>query len=129
VGDTVGAVVRARDGRFAAALSTGGTSFTLYGRVGDVPIFGAGLYAGPAGAVACTGDGEVIVKEMLAKRVYDEIASGVAARLAVHRAIADMPAEATIGIIAVDRIAYGVAASERMAFAMASEGPVASDEE
>ena len=48
-GDTVGAVARDRKGRFAASLTTGGTSVTLYGRVGDVPIFGAGLYAGPAG--------------------------------------------------------------------------------
>src|SRR5262249_5596659 len=63
--DTVGAVVRDRDGRFAMALSTGGTSLTLYGRVGDVPIYGAGGYAGPAGAVACTGDGELIVRALL----------------------------------------------------------------
>src|SRR5207302_2003997 len=44
--DTVGVAVRTADGRFAAALSTGGTSITLRGRVGDVPILGAGIYAG-----------------------------------------------------------------------------------
>ena len=56
--ETEDAVARAADGSFAAALSTGGTSITLYGRVGDVPIYGCGCYAGPAGAVACTGFGD-----------------------------------------------------------------------
>jgi L-asparaginase / beta-aspartyl-peptidase len=126
--DTVGAVVRDRDGRFASTLSTGGTALTLYGRVGDVPIFGAGGYAGPAGAVACTGDGEVIVKEMLAKRVYDEMASGVAAKLAVHRAVADFPPDASVGIIAVDRTGYGVAANRPMAFGFAGEEPKTGEE-
>jgi isoaspartyl peptidase/L-asparaginase-like protein (Ntn-hydrolase superfamily) len=60
-GDTVGTVARDSLGRFAATLSTGGTSVTLYGRVGDVPVYGCGLYAGPAGAVACTGEGEEII--------------------------------------------------------------------
>ncbi|MEZ4255429.1 MAG: isoaspartyl peptidase/L-asparaginase [Polyangiales bacterium] len=53
--DTVGCCVRDAHGNFAAALSTGGTSTTLRGRVGDVPILGAGLYASPSAAVACTG--------------------------------------------------------------------------
>ncbi len=47
---TVGAVARDRRGRFAAGTSTGGTAFMLPGRVGDSPIVGAGLYAGPHGA-------------------------------------------------------------------------------
>jgi L-asparaginase / beta-aspartyl-peptidase len=67
--DTVGAVVRTADGRFAVALSTGGTGLTLYGRVGDVPIHGCGAYAGPAGAVACTGFGEEIIRHAMARLV------------------------------------------------------------
>ena len=43
--DTVGCV--AFDGTtFVAALSTGGMAGAHYGRVGDVPIIGSGLYAG-----------------------------------------------------------------------------------
>ena len=38
----------------------------LRGRVGDTPIIGAGLYAGPHGAVAATGDGEEIMRRVLA---------------------------------------------------------------
>ena len=63
--DTVGVAVRAPDGRFAVALSTGGTAVMLRGRVGDVPIYGAGLYAGPHGTAAATGTGERIMETML----------------------------------------------------------------
>jgi isoaspartyl peptidase/L-asparaginase-like protein (Ntn-hydrolase superfamily) len=120
-GDTVGVVVRDRDGHFAATLSTGGTALTLHGRVGDVPIFGAGAFAGPAGAVACTGDGELIVKQGLARKVYEEIAAGVSAKDAVHRAVADFPDEGTVGVIALDRLGYAVAANRSMAFGVASD--------
>ncbi len=118
-GDTVGAVARDRQGNFAAALSTGGTSITLYGRVGDVPIYGAGLFAGPAGAVACTGDGEEIIKRFMAHAVYEQMARGVAAREAVRRAADAFPADFTLGLIAVDRSGWGVAANRSMAWGMA----------
>ncbi|WLE97009.1 MAG: isoaspartyl peptidase/L-asparaginase [Candidatus Electrothrix communis] len=65
--DTVGAV--AFDGTtFAAALSSGGLEKAAIGRVGDVPLPGCGLFSGPAGAVACTGDGEHIALKLLAKK-------------------------------------------------------------
>ncbi|NNF05789.1 MAG: L-asparaginase, partial [Candidatus Eisenbacteria bacterium] len=69
--DTVGAVARDGRGGFAAGLSTGGTSLMLLGRVGDTPIIGAGVFAGPKGAVATTGDGEEIMRRVLAKEAYD----------------------------------------------------------
>jgi L-asparaginase / beta-aspartyl-peptidase len=119
-GDTVGAVARGADGTFAAALSTGGTSVTLYGRVGDVPIHGAGLYAGPAGAVACTGDGEEIVKRFLALRTYERIAAGTPAREAVRLAAAGFPSSGTVGLIAVDAHGWGVAANRSMAWGLAT---------
>ena len=120
-GDTVGTVARDRDGRFAATLSTGGTSVTLYGRVGDVPVFGAGLYAGPAGAVACTGEGEEIIRRAVARAVYERMAGGAAARTAVEEAVAAFPPRFDVGIIAVDRDGWGVAANRRMAFGAAGE--------
>lgn len=120
-GDTVGTVVRDVEGGFAATLSTGGTSVTLYGRVGDVPVYGAGLYAGPAGAVACTGHGEVIIREALARTVYEQIASGVSARAAVHRAASDFPEDSSVGLIAVDRAGWGVAANREMAYGVAKD--------
>ncbi|HEY8378424.1 MAG TPA: isoaspartyl peptidase/L-asparaginase, partial [Nannocystis sp.] len=118
-GDTVGAVARSGDQRFAATLSTGGTSVTLYGRVGDVPIYGAGLFAGPAGAVACTGHGEEIIRQGLARAVYADLAAGVPAEEAVARAAAAFDPRWDVGIIAVDRTGWGAAATQSMAHAHA----------
>ena len=118
-GDTVGTVSRDSQGRFAATLSTGGTSVTLYGRVGDVPVYGCGLYAGPAGAVACTGEGEEIIKRFMAHSIYEKMASGTAARKAVEQAVAAFPERFDLGLIAVDREGWGVAANRPMAYGVA----------
>lgn len=73
--DTVGCV--AFDGKnFAAGLSTGGIHGAVPGRVGDVPLIGCGLYAGPAGAVAATGDGETITMHLTAIRAYQMLERG-----------------------------------------------------
>jgi beta-aspartyl-peptidase (threonine type) len=114
--DTVGAVARADDGTFAAALSTGGTSITLYGRVGDVPIYACGCYAGPAGAVACTGFGEEIIRHAMARSVYDLLESGLDAREAVRISCQRFPEEYSLGLIAVDAGGWGVAANREMAW-------------
>ena len=70
--DTVGAVARI-DGKFAAAVSTGGASPMMRGRVGDVPIPGAGIFCGEKGAVVATGIGEEIAKRVLCHRIYERI--------------------------------------------------------
>jgi isoaspartyl peptidase/L-asparaginase-like protein (Ntn-hydrolase superfamily) len=120
-GDTVGSVARSADGHFAATLSTGGTSVTLCGRVGDVPVYGCGLYAGPAGAVACTGEGEQIIKRFLAHSVYERMAAGTPAREAVLEATRMFPERWDVGIIAVDRTGWGVAANRPMAYGVAGK--------
>ncbi len=84
--DTVGVAVRGADGRFGVALSTGGTAITLRGRVGDVPVMGAGLWAGASGAAAATGTGERIIEQGLARKVHDWLASGASATDAAKRA-------------------------------------------
>jgi L-asparaginase / beta-aspartyl-peptidase len=99
--DTVGCVTRDRKGHFAAAISTGGTTITLYGRVGDVPMYGAGIYAGPKGAVACTGIGEDIVKHLVAKTTYDLLAQGLSAQQAVDRALMAFPEGIDLGLVAI----------------------------
>jgi L-asparaginase/beta-aspartyl-peptidase (threonine type) len=99
--DTVGCVTRDAKGRFAAAISTGGTTITFYGRVGDVPMFGAGIYAGPKGAVACTGNGEDIVKHLVAKAAYDLLAKGFSAQKAIDQTLAAFPADIDLGLVAI----------------------------
>jgi isoaspartyl peptidase/L-asparaginase-like protein (Ntn-hydrolase superfamily) len=112
--DTVGAVAMDRFGRFAATSSTGGCLLMLMGRVGDSPIAGAGLYAGSAGAVTCTGLGEEIIRRVLAYRVYLWMEEGVPAQKACDRAVALFPRKITVGILALDRAGTGIAANRRM---------------
>lgn len=58
---TVGAVAKDKDGKVAAATSTGGMTNKKFGRVGDVPIIGSGTYANELVAVSATGWGEKIM--------------------------------------------------------------------
>jgi beta-aspartyl-peptidase (threonine type) len=99
--DTVGVAVRASDGRFGVALSTGGTGITLRGRVGDVPILGAGLYAGTYGAAASTGTGERIVEAGIARKVQEWLAAGATADEAAKRAVELVGAQ-DLAIIVID---------------------------
>ncbi len=123
--DTVGAVAHDGRGGFAAAVSTGGGGAALLGRVGDVPIIGAGCYAGPAGAVCATGWGEHIMAEQLSRRVYEWIVAGATPQEAVERGVALYPGEITVGLIAISRAGTGAASNSNMAWA-AMEGGRAS---
>ena len=78
--DTVGAVARDSDGRLAVAVSTGGITGKLPGRIGDSPIPGAGFYADDRfGAVCGTGHGEAFIRLGLARVMVVELQHGVAA--------------------------------------------------
>lgn len=81
---TIGAVARDIHGHLAAATSTGGMVNKQFGRVGDSPIIGAGVYADDEScAVSCTGYGEDFLRTVLAKTLADLISfqglSGAAA--------------------------------------------------
>ena len=73
---TVGAVVRDRDGRLAAATSTGGLLNKTPGRVGDSPIIGSGTWADDAVAVSCTGEGEYFMRVSAAASVSARVKYG-----------------------------------------------------
>lgn len=119
-GDTVGAV--AWDGEvFATALSTGGTTAVLRGRVGDAPLPGCGLYAGAAGAVAATGDGEYIARALLAFRAYQQLENGLSPEQTTAWALAQLPANVDIGMIVVARTGFAGAARHGMAWYGLSE--------
>jgi beta-aspartyl-peptidase (threonine type) len=65
--DTVGAVALDDKGNIAVTNSTAGIILKLPGRIGDTPIFGAGLYAERGIGVSATGHGEGIVRLCLSK--------------------------------------------------------------
>lgn len=101
---TVGAVACDKNGKLAAATSTGGLTNKKFGRIGDTPLIGAGTYADDICAVSCTGYGEFFMRGVTA---YD-----VAARMKyrgsdLQTAAAESIAEMTTlggegGLIAVD---------------------------
>ncbi|MGF1604320.1 MAG: isoaspartyl peptidase/L-asparaginase family protein [Thermosynechococcaceae cyanobacterium] len=67
---TVGAVAQDLQGDLAAATSTGGLVNNHWGRVGDTPIVGAGVYAdNESCAVSATGYGEEFLRTVLAKTI------------------------------------------------------------
>jgi len=115
--DTVGTVAQDKNGNFAAGSSTGGHPFMLPGRVGDSPLVGAGLYAGPRGAVTATGVGEEIIRVVLSKTVYDRIESKRTATDACISGIKLFPDTVPVGVIAVDRRGWGECCNRDMAWA------------
>lgn len=118
--DTVGVVVRSADGRFAGALSTGGWTLMLNGRVGDTPLPGAGLYVGPAGAVAGTGRGEKIIDVALARTVYGWLEQGVPAAEAARRGVELLGGEG--GLIVMTATESAGAAGRVMAWCARDKG-------
>ena len=104
---TVGAVAIDAHGHVASATSTGGSPHKKQGRVGDVPIYGAGGYSDDAaGGASSTGLGENIMRHLLSKTVVDLIASGTHAHQAARQAVASVAAHIPtpeVGVIALDQ--------------------------
>ncbi len=125
---TVGVVValRGENGHWNlfAGTSTGGTPGKMQGRVGDVPVIGAGVYADDEGAaVSCTGWGEGLLRIAAGQRISAAVRAGVALQSAVETTLSDLHRrmDGHAGIIAVDRHGH-VAASYSTPF-MAFAGP------
>jgi beta-aspartyl-peptidase (threonine type) len=102
---TVGAVALDRHGTIAAATSTGGLAGKLPGRVGDSALIGCGTYADSSlGGVSCTGDGEAVIRVVLARRVLDFLREAddpeYAARVAVDLLVEEGRGQG--GLIVVD---------------------------
>jgi isoaspartyl peptidase/L-asparaginase-like protein (Ntn-hydrolase superfamily) len=114
--ETVGCAVRGEGGRFGVALSTGGTSVTLRGRVGDVPLMGAGLFASAAGAFAATGTGERIVEKALARSGVADLERGVSPGDVARHAV-DLLRGKDIGVIVIGPDSFGEDADRPMAWA------------
>jgi len=102
--DTVGCVAMDGTGAFAVATSTGGLTGQRPGRVGDAPIPGCGFYADDhAGGVAISGDGESILRALLASRVMDQLWRQPAAAAAGSALEQLARVGGKAGIVALDR--------------------------
>lgn len=89
---TVGAVALDSQGRLAAGTSTGGMTAKRWGRVGDVPVIGAGTYASNADgcAVSATGSGEYFIRATVARDICHRTAAGADVQAAADAEIADV---------------------------------------
>lgn len=105
---TVGAVALDCFGNLAAATSTGGMTNKKFGRVGDTPIPGSGVWAdNHTCAVSCTGHGEFFIRWVVA---YDVAClmeyKGMGLKEAVNVVVKDklVKAGGEGGLIAVDAL-------------------------
>lgn len=102
---TVGAVALDREGRLAAATSTGGLIGKRAGRVGDSALTGIGNWADDAVAISCTGIGEAFI--------YAGGARDVVARMAYGGESLDTACRAMLNTVARQRGDGGVIALGR----------------
>ena len=111
---TIGAVARDIHGNLAAATSTGGLVNKRWGRVGDTPIVGAGVFAdNETCAVSATGYGEQFLRTVLAKTISDFVqfrgmAAADAARAGIDYLVAKVNGEG--GVIVIDNAGHCAAA-------------------
>ena len=115
---TVGAVALDSQGRLAAGTSTGGMTAKRWGRVGDVPVLGAGTYASNRDgcAVSATGDGEYYIRASVARDICARIAGGSTTQAAAQAEVDDaLSLGGSGGVIVMD-------SQGRPSFAMTTSG-------
>ena len=77
-------------GGIASAVSTSGWGYKYPGRIGDSPVIGAGHYCDSRyGAAACTGFGELALRNVTTKTAVDRLGAGLRAAAVAKNAIAD----------------------------------------
>jgi len=109
--DTIGMLALDAHGNLAGACTTSGMAWKLYGRVGDSPIVGAGLYVdNEVGAATSTGVGEEVIRNAGSFLVVELMRHGrtpqQACREAVMRIVKRNPKaakEIQVGFLAIDR--------------------------
>lgn len=127
--DTVGAIALDEEGNLAAGSSTGGVFGKMPGRVGDAPIFGAGMYADQLVAVVGTGVGEIFLAGLGCARVAGHVADGATPQEACERVIGELltlpaveVADPSAGLLAIDREGKIGAAYKGSAWPVAATG-------
>ena len=104
---TVGAVAIDKNGNIAAGTSTGGMTNKKYGRIGDVPIIGAGTYANNLTCgISATGTGEYFIRTVAAHEVSSLILhKGLTPKEALHKVLFNQigPLGGEGGMILIDK--------------------------
>ncbi len=100
---TVGCVAIDKEGRLAAATSTGGKGFEMPGRISDSATT-AGNYATNDCAVSCTGVGEDIVSAAVATKIVTRVSDGMMLQQAFEKTFKELAEfDGFAGAIAIDK--------------------------
>ncbi|WP_343665228.1 isoaspartyl peptidase/L-asparaginase [Chryseobacterium mucoviscidosis] len=100
---TVGCVAIDKDGKLAAATSTGGKGFEIPGRISDSATV-AGNYANSFCAVSCTGVGEDIVSNATATKIVTRVTDGMTIEEAFTKTFDELKTiDGFAGAIAIDK--------------------------
>ena len=100
---TVGCVAIDKDGKLAAATSTGGKGFEVAGRISDSATV-AGNYANSFCGVSLTGVGEDIVSNATAAKIVTRVTDGMSLKQAFDKTFAELkPYDGFAGAIAIDK--------------------------
>ena len=100
---TVGCVALDKDGKIAAATSTGGKGFEIPGRISDSATV-AGNYANEFCGVSLTGVGEDIVSGAVAAKIATRVTDGFSLEKAFEKTFTELkPYDGFAGAIAIDK--------------------------
>lgn len=100
---TVGCVAIDKDGKIAAATSTGGKGFEMVGRISDSATV-AGNYANEFCGVSLTGVGEDIVSNATAVKIVTRVTDGFSLKEAFEKTFQELkPYDGFAGAIAIDK--------------------------
>lgn len=99
---TVGCVALDKNGKIAAATSTGGKGFEIPGRISDSATV-AGNYANEFCGVSCTGVGEDIISNATAAKIVTRISDGFKIKEAFEKTFKELKkVDGFAGAIAID---------------------------
>jgi len=104
---TVGCVARDKFGNITAGTSTGGMMNKKFGRLGDVPVIGAGTYAdNNSCGISATGHGEFFIRNVVAYDIsalmrYKGLSLDEAAEFVVNKKLVSQKGAG--GIIGIDK--------------------------
>lgn len=99
---TVGCVALDKEGKIAAATSTGGKGFEIPGRISDSATV-AGNYANEFCGVSLTGVGEDIVSGAVAAKIVTRVTDGFSLEKAFEKTFAELkPYDGFAGAISID---------------------------
>ncbi len=87
---TTNVIALDREGNLAVGVSTSGLAMKFPGRVGDSPIFGAGIYCSEVAGAACTGTGELAIRLSTARLVVDRYERNLSLEESTKMGISDL---------------------------------------